>query len=127
MPDAAREQQVTTILGALRACYPQRVSEEEWRVTLRRYRAELVRFESEVVYKACEVAWKKHAQWFPSLGQIVELCEAEKKSYDSARPAPASRQLTDGDWRQTWPDDAKQRFAEIMAVLETKADERGDK
>jgi hypothetical protein len=121
--EEAKLQQLTTILGALRACYPQRVSDEEWLVTLRRYRAELRRFDAMVVYRACEQAWKKHAQWFPSLGQIVDICEAEQKSADCVKPVPPSRQLGTG----AWPDDAKQRFAEIMAVLETKAEERGDR
>jgi hypothetical protein len=106
---------IAALLGTLRACYPQRIPDNEWLVTVRRYKQEIDRFSSAAIKIACSDAWKRYPQWFPTLGQLVELCEAAQKTTDSICQTPRDRRLED----HPWDNNAAGRLREILENLNT--------
>ncbi|NIV51076.1 MAG: hypothetical protein GWN29_04805 [Gammaproteobacteria bacterium] len=95
-------------METLRACYPHRLAREErWGDTVRVYWTHLSRFDADVAQRAFSRAWKAHPHWFPTLGQMVELCKtAERELRKPAPPAPTmpsdSETLDYGDYPDPW-------------------------
>lgn len=118
----ATERELTLILGTLRACYPQRIGEDEWVVTVRRYRQELQRFTAETVFRAADKAWRKYPSWFPTLGQMVELCDLSARELCVLHGAqPEARQL---NAPRPWDDEATGKVRAIIDELTKKIDGR---
>jgi len=103
----------TMLMGILRGCYPQRMTDNEWEITVRRYWQDLQRFDKRAVAKACDKAWKIYAKWFPTLGEMVDLCETMEKQY--LEYVPYSKQLEEGSY--TDPEEAKRQIANIIDSL----------
>ncbi|KKM14689.1 hypothetical protein LCGC14_1703560 [marine sediment metagenome] len=76
----------------LRAHYPARVNDTElWFANVSTYWAELDAFRGDVLRKAFRRAWRAHVTFFPSCGELEELCRIAEKDTASSRP-----QLGDG-------------------------------
>lgn len=66
----------------LRASYPSsRIEDDSWRVTLRVYWEQLSDLPWPVVSQAVRKAPKEFTEWFPSAGQLRQVCEPIAKSW----------------------------------------------
>jgi hypothetical protein len=84
------------MMETLRACYPQQtIGEENWRTMRKAYFLRLRSFQATVIENAMDIAWREHEQWFPSAGQLWEICrrEAQKAKMNAAGAAPGAKRL----------------------------------
>jgi len=76
----------------LRARYgPQRTDSSLWVETLDSYHTELQFYEERTLKITFRQASLEHAEWFPSLGQLMRTVKASEKTVQSTRP-----KLTEG-------------------------------
>lgn len=79
------QRELNEAMVILRESYPQLVKEtpEEWARKVKSYHNKLRRFDVVIVGEACERAIEEHPRFFPTTGQIVNLCkriDSETKS-----------------------------------------------
>lgn len=101
------------ILAKLRACYPGGLSDPDvWKATLARYYEALGKYSPDVLAAAADKAWRESPKFFPTLGQLAEIAEAEEKA---RRPRAKLLDEPQGDHEQ-----GKQRIREIINSLSGK-------
>jgi hypothetical protein len=77
-----------------------KVDREVWAVTVKRYFDDLGGYSPMVFQAAVRRCSKAHPTWFPNVGQLRELCEAEIRPLREAqRWAPPERQIPENTHR----------------------------
>ena len=121
MPMRTDETVFGSLMGTLRSKYGhQRVNLDLWRSTLRSYREDLGVFPPQVIAKAFDMAWQKHTEWFPTCGQLLELCKTAEKEVASVTPKGL---ITEGEPVDRWAGAAEAR--KILEQLNERVDVDG--
>lgn len=65
------------LMSRLRACYQNAVADPAmWKASVNQYWETVQHLDAVAIRKAFAAAWKAHPDWMPSLGQLVQLIEA---------------------------------------------------
>ena len=101
-------------MDQLRARYgTKKQSDSAWRDILKAYYGPLSKHEDSLVIIAIEKAWDHHRVWFPTLGELLTIIDAEKRHF-------ASRQEDAGS-EKPWADErAGAHIKKILKDLEDK-------
>lgn len=89
----AKKAQITTAMLDLRFAYPaSKLPDEHWDAVTQTWETKLVDYPSEVLLQAFDRVQDRHRQWFPTLPQMLEVCDEELHRF-AARQADARRML----------------------------------
>jgi hypothetical protein len=115
--DRATDREILEHLVILKAAYPQSITDMDFKILVRRYTEEMRSYSARVVARATGQAWKAHTKHFPTLGQLVELLEIERRNDLTAQTGrtPRSRQLSEP--RTTTTEEALSRIRGIIASI----------
>ena len=98
----------------LRAHYQNGVQDEAlWLATVATYWEEFKNRQKDALLRAFTMAWKKHKQWMPSAGELLELIDAAEKTLALSKPIPTSRQLDEPRWSTGGGDIAREIIAQL--------------
>ncbi len=78
-----KETEFISLMTELRGCYAMNVSDPKlWALNVKKYGKELNsgKFQDTVLRYAFDTAWQYHKEFFPSLGQFVDLCKITEKN-----------------------------------------------
>ena len=83
---AVDEPEFARLMARLRGHYPQRISPDEWEVVLECYYDALSGFGAPVLVYAFNDAYTAHRQFFPTAGELDELCVKHKRAIAARAP-----------------------------------------
>ena len=99
-----------------------RIDDAFWRDAIKVYHERLsAKYSDAVITKAFDKAIGEYKQWFPNLGQLIELCEYFHKNERAA--APPDRQLPSGQ-NEPWSGNGADIARKIVSELSEKKEMR---
>ena len=108
------QQEFTASMAKLRAHYQNTVADEGlWAASVLTYWDAFRSFSRGAILSAFSAAWKKHRDWMPSAGQLLELVQVAEKAQGLTKPLPVDRQLEE----PKWDPDAKRKLKEIIDAI----------
>lgn len=97
MHEVVNKDDFARLLGTLRAHYPQRVGAEEWAPLIVAYHDALGHYAPAVLVAAVAEAWRIYRKWFPTAGELDELCAKHKRALAVSAPRLTAHEPKGGD------------------------------